>query len=142
MQAGTRNKGFTLMEMLVVLVIIALLAGIAVPVYFSRVATARLQKAQTDFGTIATALALYKLDNDMLPTSEQGLAALVSRPRQAPVPARFKPGGYLAELPADPWGFEYQYLAPSRDGSREFELFSLGADGRRGGTGDNADVFR
>jgi general secretion pathway protein G len=136
------GKGFTLMEMLVVLVIIGLLAGVAVPVYFGRVDAARLQKASTDFGTIATALALYKLDNDTLPTTEQGLDALVNKPRRPPLPNRFKPGGYLSELPVDPWGNAYQYLFPSRDGAREYDLFTLGADGRRGGNAENADVYQ
>lgn len=136
-----RQRGFTLLEMLVVLALIGLLAGISVPVYLGRAEAARVSKVYSDFATIATALRLYELDNRALPTTEQGLQALVSKPQRSPLPSRYKPGGYLRELPLDPWGQPYQYLAPSRDGARAYELGSLGADGRAGGSNSNADLW-
>lgn len=132
--------GFTLLEMLVVMALIALLAGIAAPIYFGRADSARVKKAETDFSIIATALSLYKLDNAMLPTSEQGLQALVSKPRLPPLPPRYKADGYLRALPLDPWGRPYHYLAPSRDGERAFEIGTFGADGKQGGKGQDADL--
>jgi len=133
-------EGFTLLELLVVLVVLGLLAGIAVPVYLGRVDTARQQKITADFATIATALSLYKLDNRMLPSTAQGLQALTHKPVQAPVPQLYKNGGYLRDLPRDPWDHDYLYLAPSADGSKEYSLWSLGADGVRGGEGQDADI--
>src|SRR5690606_8333211 len=114
----------TLMELLVVMAILALLAGLAVPTYFKRADQARVDKVETDFATVSTALSLYRLDNGAVPTTEQGLRALVDKPAIGPLPPRFRTGGYLRELPADPWGNPYVYLAPSRDGEREFELLS------------------
>ena len=133
-------RGFTLVEVLVVMAILALLATLAVPAYFSRADQARVEKVETDFATVATALSLYRLDNGMVPTTEQGLRALVEKPAIGPEPRRFRAGGYLRELPADPWGNPYVYLAPSRDGAREFELLSRGADGKPGGEGADADL--
>src|SRR5690606_20012287 len=101
---------------------------------------ARVDKVETDFATIATALSLYRLDNGAVPTTEQGLRALVEKPALGPVPLRFRQGGYLRALPADPLGNPYVYLAPSRDGAREFELLSRGADGKPGGEGMDADL--
>lgn len=134
------NRGFTLVEILVVIALMALIAGLAVPAYMKRSDQARVDKATSDFATIATALSLYKLDNAMLPSSEQGLQALVQKPAKSPLPLRYRQGGYLRDLPLDPWGNPYQYLSPSRDGEREFELISRGADGRPGGEGANADL--
>lgn len=134
------TAGFTLMELLVVMAILALLAGLAVPAYFKRADQARLDKVTTDFATLATALSLYRLDNGMLPSTEQGLQALVEKPGLPPVPGRYRQGGYLRELPRDPWGNAYVYLSPSRDGTREYELLSRGADGRPGGEGMDADL--
>jgi len=136
----TGTAGFTLMELLVVMAILALLAGLAVPAYFKRADQARLDKVTTDFATLATALSLYRLDNSMLPSTDQGLQALVEKPSIAPVPGRYRQGGYLRELPRDPWGNAYVYLSPSRDGLRDYELVSRGADGRPGGEGMDADL--
>lgn len=136
----TRTGGFTLLELLVVMAILALLAGLAVPTYFKRADQARLDKVSTDFSTLATALSLYRLDNGTLPSTEQGLQALVEKPTIAPLPGRYRQGGYLRELPRDPWGNAYVYLRPSRDGARDYELLSRGADGRSGGEGMDADI--
>jgi general secretion pathway protein G len=136
------QHGFTLLELLVVLVILGLLAGIAGATYFSRIDGARLQKVDADFGTIAAALSLYRLDAGALPTTAQGLQALVTQPTQPPRPTRYKPGGYLDELPLDPWGNAYLYLQPARAAEREYDLYSLGADGEPGGEGNDADLMR
>lgn len=138
--APVSAAGFTLLELLVVLVVLGLLAGIAVPVYMGRVDSARQQKIHADFATLATALSLYKLDNRMLPATAQGLQALTHKPVQAPEPPQYKSGGYLRDLPRDPWDHDYLYLAPSADGSKEYSLWSYGADGVRGGEGQDADV--
>lgn len=135
-----RSRGFTLLELLVVLVIIGLLAGIATPIYLNRAETARRQKIEADFATLATALSVYKLDNHAVPTTAQGLVALVQKPVQAPVPGRYKQGGYLRELPIDPWGHDYLYLSPAPGGEKDYALWSYGADGARGGEGQDADV--
>lgn len=131
--------GFTLLELMVVLVVLGLLAAIATPVYFSRAELARRQKIEADFAMLSTALNLYKLDNRSVPTTAQGLAALVRKPVTAPVPQRYKSNGYLRELPLDPWNRDYLYLAPAPDGA-EYTLFSYGADGASGGDGQDADV--
>ena len=137
----SRNlAGFTLLELLVVLVVLGLLAGIAVPIYMGRVDVARQQKLGADFALLATALSLYKLDNRLLPTTAQGLQALTHKPAQAPEPPQYKSGGYLRDLPHDPWGHDYLYLSPAPDGSKEYALWSYGADGVRGGEGQDADV--
>jgi general secretion pathway protein G len=133
------SNGFTLLELMVVLLVLGLLAGIATPIYFGRAEVARQQKLQADFATIATALSLYKLDNRAVPNTAQNLLALVNKPTQPPAPLRYKSGGYVRELPLDPWGRDYLYLAPAPDGG-EFMLFSYGADGARGGEGSAADV--
>jgi general secretion pathway protein G len=134
--------GFTLLELLVVLVLLGLLSGIAVATYFGRVEAARVSKVDTDFSTIASALSLYRLDTGTLPTTAQGLLALRERPELEPRPARYKNGGYLSELPLDPWGRAYLYMYPSRQAGREYDLYTLGADGRSGGGGQDADLVR
>lgn len=138
---SSSNKGFTLLELLIVLVVLGLLAGISVPLYMNRAESARQQKIVADFGTLATALGVYKLDNRALPTTEQGLNALVAKPVLPPVPARYKAGGYIRALPVDPWNNDYLYLFPSREGNREYDLFSYGADGKAGGEDQDADVY-
>jgi general secretion pathway protein G len=135
-----KTRGFTLLELLIVVAILALLASIAVPVYMGRADEARLQKVQADFATLAAALSLYKLDNQTVPTSSQGLQALVSKPNLPPEPLRYKGDGYLREVPRDPWGNAYLYLAPAPTGAKEYALYSYGADGVSGGEDLDADL--
>lgn len=133
-----RQAGFTLVEIMVVVIIIGLLAGIVVPNVMDNLDKANVQKARADFSAIQTALKLYRIDNFNYPSTEQGLEALVSKTSIAPVPRNFKSGGYLDSLNKDPWGNEYQYMSPA-DG-HEYDIYSLGADGVTGGDGQNADI--
>lgn len=137
-----RGAGFTLIELMVVLLILGLLVGIAAPRFLGRADEARLQKVEADFSALGTALSLYRLDNFSYPTTEQGLDALVARPRLAPEPSNWKPGGYLEEAVADPWGRPYLYISPAEYGGGDYDLFTLGADGLRGGEGQNADIYK
>ena len=134
----TRRSGFTLIEIMVVVVILAILAALIVPKVMSRPDEARVVAARQDVAAILQALKLYRLDNQRYPTTEQGLAALVARPTVAPVPPNWKAGGYLERLPKDPWGNAYQYLNPGVRG--EIDVFSYGADNAPGGEGFDADV--
>jgi general secretion pathway protein G len=138
MRRAAGRSGFTLIEIMVVVVILAILAALIVPKVMSRPDEARIVAAQQDIGALSQALKLYRLDNLRYPTTEQGLAALVARPSQPPVPANWKPGGYLERLPRDPWGNPYQYLNPGLRG--EIDVFSYGADGISGGEGVDADI--
>ena len=131
-----RAAGFTLIELMVVLVIIGVLAALIVPNVLDRTDDARATAARTDVHNIMQALKLYKLDNLRFPSAEQGLAALVQRPTTAPLPGNWKP--YLEKLPNDPWGRPYQYLSPGIQG--EVDVMSFGADGASGGEGKNADI--
>lgn len=131
-----------MLELLVVLVLLGLLSGLAINTYLGRVDTARLQKVAADFSTLATALSLYRLDTGMLPTTAQGLQALRERPALEPRPARYKPGGYLAAVPLDPWGREYLYQYPAEFAGTEYDLYTLGADGESGGGGEDGDIVR
>ncbi len=131
-----RAGGFTLIELMVVLVIMGVLAALIVPNIIGRTDEARVTAAKTDIGTIMQALKLYKLDNGVYPSQEQGLQALVVKPSTAPVPGNWKP--YLEKLPNDPWGRPYQYLNPGVKGP--VDVFSYGADGKPGGEGSNADI--
>lgn len=140
LHAGALARGFTLIEIMVVVVILGLLAAVVVPKVMSRPDEARVVRAQTDIGAIVQSLKLYRLDNAMYPTTEQGLAALVQRPTVNPIPNNWKQGGYLDRMPKDPWGREYQFLNPGRE-QREIDVFSLGADGQPGGEGTSADIF-
>jgi general secretion pathway protein G len=133
------GRGFTLIEVMVVVVILAVLAAILVPKIMSRPDEARVVAARADIAGIVQALKLYRLDNSFYPTTEQGLQALVTLPSSAPIPSNWKRGGYLDRSPKDPWGREYQYLNPGLRG--EIDVFSLAADGQPGGDGVNADVF-
>jgi general secretion pathway protein G len=131
--------GFTLIEVMVVVVILGLLAAIIVPKVMSRPDEARIVAARADIAAVQQALKLYRLDNTFYPSTEQGLQALVQRPATQPIPANWKDGGYLDRMPKDPWGREYMYLNPGVRG--EIDVFSFGADGRSGGEGNNADIY-
>ncbi len=133
-----RERGFTLIEIMVVVVILAILGALVVPKVMSRPDEARVVAARQDLGAISQALKLYRLDNHRYPSTEQGLDALIRRPATQPVAVNWRTGGYLEKLPRDPWGTPYQYLQPGQRG--EFDLFSLGADGQPGGQGTDADL--
>lgn len=133
-----RQGGFTLIEVMVVVVILGILAALIVPKIMSRPDEARAIAAKQDVASLAQALKLYRLDNRRYPSTEQGLQALVTKPAQAPVPDNWKTGGYLERLPLDPWGKPYQYLNPGLRG--EIDVFSFGADGQAGGEGSDADI--
>ncbi len=123
---------------MVVVVILSILAVVIVPRVIDRPDQARVSRAQSDIAALEAALALYRLDNRSYPTTEQGLDALVARPSRAPVPENWAEGGYIARVPSDPWGREYQYLYPGVQA--DYDLFSYGADGRPGGSGVNAVI--
>ena len=135
---GKLHRGFTLIEVMVVIVILGVLAALIVPKVMGRPDEARIVAAKQDIAAISQALKLYRLDNRRYPTTEQGLQALVEKPSAAPVPDNWKTGGYLEKLPKDPWGNPYQYLSPGVHG--EFDVFSFGADGQTGGEGVDADI--
>ena len=133
-----RHAGFTLIEIMVVIVILGILAALIVPKVLERPDEARAIAAKSDIAAIVQALKLYRLDNQRYPTGEQGLAALIAKPEQPPLPPNWKSGGYLEKLPKDPWGRPYVYLNPGVRG--EIEVFSFGADGQQGGSGIDADI--
>ena len=131
-------SGFTLIEIMVVVVILGILAAIIVPKIMSRPDQARQVKVQQDVMSIQNALDLYKLDNGFYPTTDQGLQALVKKPTSDPVPQDWKEGGYLKQLPQDSWKHNYQYLNPGLHS--EVDVFSYCADDKPGGVGVNADI--
>jgi general secretion pathway protein G len=131
-----KSRGFTLIEVLVVVAILAILAAIVVPRIMDRPDEAKRVAAKADVNAIVATLKLYRLDNGGYPTTDQGLVALVQKPATNPVPPNWKP--YLDRLPKDPWGGDYQYLNPGVKG--EIDVFSLGADRARGGEGNAADI--
>ncbi len=131
-----KQQGFTLIEILVVIVILSILGGLAAQTLLSRPDAARVQAAQTDLRTLAAALDVYRLDNYRYPSSDQGLQALVERPSGRPEAKNWNPSGYLKKLPEDPWGSAYLY---ENEGS-DIEIISLGADGAEGGEGNDADI--
>ena len=128
--------GFTLIEILIVVVILGILGAVVVPNILSRPDTARIQAAQTDLRALSQTLEIYRLDNFQYPSSEQGLESLVDRPSGFPEPKNWNPEGYLKKLPTDPWGSPYLY---EKTGS-SYSLISLGADGQEGGEGFDADI--
>lgn len=129
-------RGFTLIEIMVVIIIVGVLAALVVPRVMNRPDEARVIAARQDIASIMQALKLYRLDNSRYPSTEQGLAALVTRPTTDPQPNNWK--SYLDKLPVDPWGKAYQFLSPGVRG--EIDVFSLGADGQPGGNGVDADI--
>jgi len=131
-----RSRGFTLIELMVVLVIIGVLAALIVPNMLDRADDARVTAARTDVNNLMQALKLYKLDNLRYPSGEQGLQALVAKPTVGVIPPNWRP--YLDKLPSDPWGHPYQFANPGLKG--EIDVYSFGADGVAGGEGKNADI--
>lgn len=133
-----RQSGFTLIEIMVVIVIIGILASLVVPRIMDEPDKAKVVKAKADVRALENALNLYRLDNFHYPSTDQGLDALVEKPGGTPEPRNWKQGGYVARLPKDPWGYPYQYLNPGQHG--QIDIYSLGADGQPGGEGFNADI--
>lgn len=133
-----QSRGFTLIEIMVVVVIMGILAALVVPKLMGRTDDARIAAARQDIATIMQSLKLYRLDNHRYPTTEQGLQALVVKPTSGPAADGWKTGGYVDRLPKDPWGGDYQYLSPGIHG--EVDVFSYGADLQPGGAGNDADI--
>ena len=133
------SRGFTLIEIMVVVVIIGLLAAVIVPQVVNKVDEARVTRAKADIASIESALTIFRLDNSKYPSTEQGLAALTTQPTDPSI-HNWRPGGYLTKrVGKDPWGNEYQYVYPGTHGS-EYDLFSLGADNQPGGEGTSTDI--
>ncbi len=138
MKNKKHQMGFTLIEVMVVVVILAILAAIIVPRIMSRPSQARVVSAKQDIIAIENALELYTLDNGFYPTSEQGLQALVAKPTTDPLPSNWEPGGYLKSLPNDPWGHPYHFLNPGQHG--DVDIFSYGPTNKPDRTGINAII--
>lgn len=138
MNQRRNEQGFTLIELMVVIVIIGLLATVVIVNVLPSRDRAMVEKTRADIALIEQGLDMYRLDNFTYPTTQQGLAALQTPPQGLASPERYRPGGYLKRLPADPWGRPYQYLMPGRRGA--VDIWSWGADGAEGGEGDNADI--
>ena len=136
--SANKQQGFTLIEIIVVVVIIGILATFVAPKFMGKTDTARITKAKSDILSLESALDLYKLDNFTYPTTDQGLDALINPPTSDPVPTNWQKGGYIKKLQKDPWQRDYQYLSPGEHG--EVDIYSLGADGIEGGEGANADI--
>lgn len=137
---GLARDGFTLLELVVVIIVLGLLAGIVAPQIIGRLSDAKSTTARTQIELLSVALDAYRLDNGSYPTTEQGLGALRERPTRAPVPANWR-GPYLRkDVPLDPWGRAYLYRAPGERNRGAFDLESLGRDGKSGGEGEDADV--
>lgn len=134
-----RSGGFTLIEIMVVVIIIGLLAAVIVPQVISKVDEARVTKAKQDIQSLETALTMFRLDNSKYPTTDQGLNALVQQPTDPSI-RHWRPGGYLQRVTKDPWGNPYQYAYPGTHGKGEYDLYSFGADGAPGGEGNDADI--
>lgn len=140
MNTLNNRGGFTLIEIMVVIVILAMLAALVGPRLMGRTDDAKVTDAQVQIKNIETALKLYKLDNGSYPSTEQGLGALVEKPTVGVIPKSYKDGGYLEskKMPKDPWGNDYLYVSPGEHG--DYDLFSYGSDGAKGGDGKNADI--
>jgi general secretion pathway protein G len=138
-----KSRGFTLIELMVVIVILGILAGLVLPRFMGRTEEAKKTKAKLQIENLESALKLYKLDIGTYPTTEQGLEALVQKPSSGAVPKNWREGGYLekTKIPEDPWGRPYVYISPGIK-NRDFDLKSMGADGEEGGEGENADIER
>ncbi len=133
-----QSKGFTLIELMIVIIILGILASIVVPKLMGRPEEARRTKAKIQIRNFQQALDLFKLDNGFYPTTEQGLEALVKKPTVSPIPPRYREEGYIDRIPKDPWGNPYIYICPGKHG--EYDIISYGADGEPGGEGKNADI--
>jgi len=133
-----KSSGFTLIEIMIVIAIIGMLAGLVIPNLFSKQDEAAKIAAKQDIATISTALQTYRLDNSNYPTTEQGLQALLTKPTTAPIPRQWQDKGYLNKMPKDPWGRPYQYLSPGLHS--EFDVFTFGKDNEAGGEGVNSDI--
>jgi len=134
----SKQQGFTLIEIIVVVVIIGILATFVAPKFLGRTDDARITKAKSDILALESALDVYKLDNYNYPTTDQGLEALIAPPTSDPIPNNWKKGGYIKKLQKDPWQRDYLYLSPGEHA--EVDIYSLGADGVEGGEGANADI--
>lgn len=137
-QRPQASRGFTLIEIMVVVVIMGIMAALVVPKLMGRADDARITAAKSDIATIMAELKLYKLDNQRYPTTEQGLQALVAKPTSGPSANGWKSGGYTEKLPKDPWGNPYQYLSPGLHG--EVDVFSYGPEGQASGTGSDSTI--
>ncbi|MCF6298979.1 MAG: type II secretion system major pseudopilin GspG [Thiomicrorhabdus sp.] len=137
-QMKKKVSGFTLIEIMVVIVILGILAAVVVPRVMDRPDAARMVKAKQDIRALEGALDLYRLDNFNYPSTDQGLEALVTEPSGSPEAKSWKSGGYMKRLPTDPWGSEYQYLSPGING--DIDIFTFGADSEEGGEDANADI--
>jgi general secretion pathway protein G len=136
-----KQKGFTLIEIMVVVIILGLLATIVLPNIIGQEEKAKVNTAKTQIKSLENALDGYKLDNGFYPTTDQGFDALIKKPDAGRVPMKWREGGYLkpARIPKDPWGHDYHYFSPGNEG-REYEVISYGPDGEPGGEGKNADI--
>jgi general secretion pathway protein G len=133
-----RSRGFTLLEIMVVMVIIGIMAALVVPNVMRRLSDAQIIAAKQDIRVYETGLNLFRLDNFKYPSTEQGLKALVEKPTDSSI-RNWKPGGYVESLRKDPWGNDYKYVYPGTHG-KEYDLYTLGADNQEGGEGENADI--